>query len=121
MDKDVDDSIEYMRENMAEFETVERPSLNGDQLKVDLLVKFDKLKRLKEDKLEDVEIVLGGKGVLKEFQENLPGMGIGEMKDITVKYPKDYFDKNLAGDEITFTAIVKEIKKRRRFIYNRFL
>lgn len=111
-DKDVDDSVEYMREKMAEFETVERPAMNGDQVKIDLLKKFDKLERLKEDKLEDVEIVLGAEGILKEFQEALPGMGIGEMKDITVKYPADYYDKNLAGDEITYTAIVKEVKKR---------
>ena len=111
-EKDVDDSIEYMRERMAEFEPVERQSMNGDQLKIDLLKKFDKLNRLKEDKLEDVEIVLGAEGVLKEFQEGLLGMRIGEMKDIAVKYPKDYYDKNLAGNEITYTAVIKEVKKR---------
>jgi trigger factor len=111
-EKDVDDSIEYMRERMAEFEPVERQSMNGDQLKVDLLKKFDKLSRLKEDKLEDVEILLGAEGVLKEFQDGLLGMRIGEMKDITVKYPDDYYDKNLAGDEIMYTAVVKEVKKR---------
>lgn len=111
-EKDVNDSVEYMREKMAEFETVERPAINGDQVKIDLLKKFDKLGRLKEDKLEDVEIVLGAEGILKEFQEGLPGMGIGEMKDITVKYPADYYDRNLAGDEITYTAVIKEVKKR---------
>jgi len=111
-EKDVDDSIEYMREKMAEFEPVERQSMNGDQLKIDLLKKFDKLNRLKEDKLEDVEILMGSEGVLKEFQEGLLGMRIGEMKDITVKYPNDYYDKNLAGNEIIYTAVVKEVKKR---------
>ena len=111
-EKDVQDSIDYMREKMAEFETVERASINGDQVKFDLLKKHDKLGRLKEDKLEDVEIVLGSEGVLKEFQDGLLGMSIGEMKDIAVKYPTDYYDKNLADDEILYTAVLKEVKKR---------
>jgi trigger factor len=111
-EKDVDDSIEYMRENMADFEIVERPAIDGDQVKIDLLVKSDKLNRLKEDKLEGVELILGNEGILKEFQEALPGMGLGEMKDVTVIYPQDYQDPNLAGDEITYTAVVKEVKKR---------
>jgi trigger factor len=111
-EKDVGDSIEYMREKMAEFETVERASMNGDQVKFDLLKKSDKLGRMKDDKLEDVEIVLGSEGILKEFQDGLIGMSIGEMKDIGVKYPENYHDKNLAGDEILYTAVVKEVKKR---------
>ena len=111
-EKDVDDSLQYMAEKMAEYETVERPSMNGDLVKFDLLKKFDKLGRLKEDKLEDVEVVLGSEGILKEFQEGLMGMGLGEMKDIEVQYPGDYYDKNLAGDEIKYTAVIKEIKKR---------
>ncbi len=111
-EKDVDDSIEYMREKMAEFETVERASMNGDLVIVDLLKKYDKLNKLKEDKLENVEIILGSEGVLKGFREGLPGMSIGEMKDISVKYPQDYADSNLAGNEITYTTVVKEIKKR---------
>jgi trigger factor len=111
-EKDVDDSIRYLCERMAEFETVERPAIDGDQVRFDLLKKYDKLGRLKEDKLEDVEAVLGSEGILKEFQDGLMGMSLGEMKDIRVKYPNDYYDKNLAGDEIHYTAVVKEIKKR---------
>lgn len=110
--KDVDDSIEYMREKMAEFETVERASMKGDLIIVDLLKKYEKLNKLNDDTLENVKIILGDKGVLKEFSEGLVGMKIGEMKDIPVKYPQDYFDKNLAANEITYTAVVKEIKKR---------
>ncbi len=97
---------------MAEYHPVQRPSENGDLVIVDLIKKHDKLNRLKEDKLENVELYLGGEGVLEEFQRGLMGVRIGEMKDISVKYPDDYYDKILAGDQILFMAVVKEIKRR---------
>ncbi len=111
-EKDVDDSIEYLRGRMAEYHPVQRPSENGDLVIVDLIKKHDKLNKLKEDKLENAEIYLGGEGVLEEFQRGLMGVRLGEMKDISVKYPDDYYDKNLAGDQILFMAVVKEIKRR---------
>ena len=109
-EKDMDDALNYLRDRKAEFHPVERPSQTGDLVLIDLLKKHDKLGRLKEDKLEDVEIILGGDGVLEEFNKELTGVRIGEMKNVTVEYPESYFDKNLAGDCITFTAVVKEIK-----------
>ncbi len=111
-EKDVDNSLQYLRDRMAEYHPVQRPSENGDLVIVDLIKKHDKLNRLKEDKLENVEIYLGGDGVLEEFQRGLMGVRIGEMKDISVKYPDDYFDKNLAGDQILFMAVTKEIKRK---------
>jgi len=103
-DKDLEESINYLRENMAEFNSVERVATTGDLVIADLNKKFDKL--------ENVEIMLGAKGVLKEFQDGITGMNIGEMKDIEVKYPQDYYDKNLAGNEIIYTALVKEVKEK---------
>jgi trigger factor len=111
-EKDVDDSLEYLRDRMAEFHPVQRPSENGDLVIVDLIKKHDKLNRLKEDKLENAEIYLGSEGILEEFQRGLMGVRIGEMKDISVKYPDDYYDKNLAGDQILFMTVVKEIKRK---------
>jgi trigger factor len=111
-DKEVDNSLQYLRERFAEYEPVTRASENSDLLIVDLLKKHDKLGQLKEDKLENVEIELGSKGLLEEFQRGLQGVRIGEMKDISVKYPADYFDPKLANDQILYLAVVKEIKKK---------
>ncbi|OGC94859.1 MAG: trigger factor [candidate division Zixibacteria bacterium RBG_16_53_22] len=111
-EKEVDDSLNYLRERLAEYHPVQRPTENGDMVIVDMFKKHDKFGRLKEDKLENVEINLGSKGLLEEFQRGIPGMRIGEMKDISVKYPPDYYDTNLAGDQILYMVIVKEIKKK---------
>ncbi len=111
-EKDLNESLDYLRERMAEFEPVQRPAENGDMIIADLVKKHDKLGKLKEEKLENVEIELGSNRILDEFQRGLMGMRIGEMKDISVKYPDNYFDTNLAGNQILFLAVVKEIKKK---------
>jgi trigger factor len=111
-EKEIDESLQYLRERMAEYFPVQRAAENGDLVIVDLLKKHDKLGRLKEEKLENVEIELGHKGILQEFQRGIMGLKIGEMKDISVKYPDNYYDKNLAGDQILYLAVIKEIKKK---------
>lgn len=111
-EKEIDESLNYLRERLAEFHPVQRPSENGDLVIVDLIKKHDKLGRLKDDKLENVEINLGSKGLIEEFQRGILGMRIGEMKDISVKYPADYYDTTLAGDQILYLVIAKEIKKK---------
>jgi trigger factor len=111
-EKDIEDSLLYLKEKLAEFFPVQRPAEDGDLVIADLIKKHDKFGRLKEDKLENVEIELGGKRILEEFQRGVLGMRIGEMKDISVKYPRDYYDSKLAGDQILYLVVVKEIKKK---------
>lgn len=39
-------------------------------------------------------------------------MKAGEEKDVKVKFPDEYFSKDLAGKDATFKVKVNEIKKR---------
>jgi trigger factor len=110
-DTDIDETLQYIQRSNAEYHPVERACHDQDLVVVDLIKKYDKMNRLDDKKLENVEVDLGGDGVLKEFKDGLKGMKIGEMKDIEVKYPDDYSDKLLAGNEVTYTAVVKEVKE----------
>ncbi len=111
-ESDVDEAMDDLRAKLGEYKPVQRPSENGDLVIVDLVNKHDKLGMLKEKKLENVEIELGNKEILDEFQRGLMGVRVGEMKDISVKYPDDYYDTKLAGDQILYLVIVKEIKEK---------
>lgn len=110
-DADVQEGLKRLQRQYAEYIPVERPCHDQDMVIVDLFKKYDKMGRIEDDKLEDVEVDLGSDSVLKEFKEGLKGMNIGEMKDIEVKYPEDYSDKQLAGNEVKYTAFVKEVKE----------
>lgn len=112
-DTDVEETLKQLQDRYAEFVPVERKCHDKDMVIVDLIKKYDKLGKVEKDKFEDVEIDLSSDMVLKEYKENLCGMGIGEMKEIDVKYPEDYFDKQLANNEMRYMAIVKEVKEKK--------
>ncbi len=110
-DKDIDDTISQLQRQNAEYHPVERACHGEDLVVVDLVKKFDKMGTIKDDKMDGVEVDLGSEGVIKEFRDSLRGMSIGEMKDIEIKYPDDYTEKQLAGNEVKYTALVKEVKE----------
>jgi trigger factor len=110
-EKEVEETIKQLQRQNAEYHPVERAAHGEDLVVVDLTKKYDKKGTVKDDRMEGVEVDLGADGVIKEFREGLRGMGIGEMKDIEIKYPEDYSDKEMAGNEVTYTALVKEVKE----------
>lgn len=110
-DEEINEGLQRLQRKYAEYHPVERPCHDQDLVIVDLFKKYDKMGRIDSDKLENVEVNLGSESVLKEFKEGLKGMGIGEMKDIEVRYPDDYPDKQLAGNEVKYTALIKEVKE----------
>ena len=112
-DADIGEALKQLQNKHAEFTPVERKCHDNDLVVVDLIKKYDKLGALKDDKMENVEVDLGYEHVLKEFKEGLRGMSIGEMKEIELKYPDDYSDKQMAGNEIKYMAIVKEVKEKK--------
>ncbi len=65
-----------------------------------------------QDSFPDSEIDLGNKMTVKEFGEVLPGMKVGEEKELTVKYDADYPDPTFAGAEIRYHCKVREVKER---------
>ena len=50
--------------------------------------------------------------ILDGFKDGLMGMKKGEEKDITVKFPKDYYKKEYAEKEAVIKVTVKEIKEK---------
>ncbi|MDR1941452.1 MAG: trigger factor [Endomicrobium sp.] len=55
---------------------------------------------------------LSSQNTVSGFQKDLEGAKIGEEKDVKVSYPKDYPNKNLAGQNITFKTKINEIKEK---------
>jgi trigger factor len=48
---------------------------------------------------------------IKEFREHIPGMKVGEEKNIEVVYADDYSDRAFAGATITYACILKTVKE----------
>ncbi len=61
-------------------------------------------------KADDVEVILGGKGVQPEFTDNLTGVKPDDEKTFVVDYPEDFSSKGLAGKKVEYTAKVTAVR-----------
>lgn len=61
---------------------------------------------------ESTQVVVGAKENLPEFNEHLLRVKEGEKKEFSVEYPEGYPGKELAGKQVDFRLLVKEVKRR---------
>ena len=66
---------------------------------------------MEKQKIMNLEI--GSNSFIPGFEDQVIGIKIDEEKDINVKFPEEYFSKELAGKDATFKVKVHEIKEKR--------
>jgi trigger factor len=112
-DKEVDTQLNMLQKNMAQNEKIEedRPLADGDLAFIDYEGFKDGNPYPDLQKTENYLITIGKGQVLKDFDDQIIGMKPGDQKDITVTFPEDYFNKDLANIEIDFTVSLNEIRK----------
>lgn len=109
-DETVGEVIENLREASATLAPVEdRGATEGDTVTVDFEGKYLNPPEDEPIQVEDVDVVLGGEGVLADFNEHLMGVQPDDERTFTIKYPEDFSSKGLAGKEIEYTARVKAV------------
>jgi len=112
-DADVDQMIDSLREASASLQPVEdRASQAGDTVTINARGKFIDEPEEEEVKVDDVEVVLGGPGVMEEFTENLTGVKPDETRTFTVAYPDDYNSQGLAGKKLGYVAEVTSVRQK---------
>ena len=111
-DSEVDAVVDFLRKKHAENRPVDRAIEKEDVIKIDIEKTGDDDKVLDADKFDDVEIDLSSELTVAEFKEQLPGLKVGEEKEVEVKYPEDYNNKVLAGKSIKYLCKVKEVSER---------
>ena len=101
-----------MQEHNARMITVEdRPVESGDIATIDFEGFVDG-KAFDGGKAEGHELEIGSNTFIPGFEDQIIGMKIDEEKDINVKFPEEYFSKELAGKDATFKVKLHEIKKK---------
>ena len=112
-DEDVDRVIESLRENSATLEPVEdRGAQPGDTVTANFHGKFLNDPDAEPIKVEDVDVVLGGAGVVQEITANLTGAEPDDEKAFTVDYPADFSSPGLAGKQVEYTVKVSAVRIR---------
>ena len=111
-DKDIEDEVNHMAEHNSRMVTVsDRPAQKGDITVIDFVGTVDGVE-FEGGKAENHELELGSNTFIPGFEDQVIGMKTEEVKDINVKFPEDYFSKDLAGKDAVFKVTVHEIKTK---------
>ncbi|WP_280539410.1 trigger factor [Chromohalobacter sp. 11-W] len=105
---DVDQMIDTLRSQNAEWETVERAAADGDQVTVDFQG-FLGDEPFEGGAAEGHELELGSNSFIPGFEEQLVGAQAGDDLEIKVTFPEDYQAEHLAGQEATFKVKVHKV------------
>jgi trigger factor len=110
--KDVDESLEDLRERSAQYVPVEDRSVRQDDyVMAHIQGKDTKTRRLLPS--EKVFVLTGHPDNEEALNENIMGMRIEQEKDFKVRYPEDHQNKRVAGKEIEYHLKVVSIKEKK--------
>ena len=111
-DDDIKHELDHMAERNSRMVTVEdRAVKNGDITVIDFEGFVDGTP-FEGGKAEGHELTIGSNTFIPGFEDQIIGMKKEEEKDIKVKFPDEYFSKDLAGKDATFKVKVHEIKQK---------
>jgi len=109
-DADIDKMIETLREQRKTYKEVERASQNEDQVNLDFTGTIDG-EEFEGGKAKGTNLVLGSKRMIPGFEEGLVGLSAGDEKTLSLTFPEDYHNKDLAGKEAEFAVKVNSVSE----------
>ncbi|TQV75419.1 trigger factor [Aliikangiella marina] len=110
-DEDLTKMIDTLREQQANWVEVKRKSKEGDQVNIDFVGKIDG-EEFAGGKADGFDLELGSKQMIPGFEDQLIGAKAGDEVEVTVTFPEDYQNKEVAGKEATFATTVNIVNKK---------
>jgi trigger factor len=110
-DEDIDQVIEQLRENSASLQPVEdRGAQLGDTVTADFHGTFRDDPGAEPINVQDVDVVMGGEGIVQEITDNLMGAVPDTEKKFMVNYPGEFAAKGLAGKRVEYAVKVNAVR-----------
>lgn len=109
----IERTLEILRKQRRSF-TPREPGAaaqNGDRVTIDFEGKIDG-EAFQGGQASDFSFVLGEGQMLKEFEDAVLGMKVGESKTFPLSFPADYHGKEVAGKTADFLVTVKKIEQQ---------
>lgn len=111
-DKEVEEEVNRMADKNSRMVTVtDRAAKLEDTVIIDFCGSVEG-KEFEGGSAENHELKLGSNTFIPGFEDQVVGMKTEEEKDINVKFPDEYFSKDLAGKDAVFKVKVHEIKEK---------
>lgn len=111
-DSDVDLKINHELESNARVQEVEgREAKENDTVSINFKG-FVEDKAFDGGEAEDYELVLGSHTFIPGFEEQIIGHNVGDEFDVNVKFPEDYHEDSLKGQDAKFECKINSIKEK---------
>jgi trigger factor len=110
---EVDTQLKMLQKNLAKREKIkeDRPLQTGDVAVIDY-EGFKNGQPFEPTKKTDNFIIKVGNGqIVKDLDDGIVGMRIGEERQVTVTFPDDYFKEELVGQKVDFQVTLNEIRE----------
>lgn len=108
IDADVDNMLEILRKQNTRYEQVEREARNDDQLNIDFVGKIDG-EAFAGGSAKGTLLVLGSGRMIPGFEEGLVGAKAGDERVLSLVFPEDYQNLDLAGKAAEFAVTVNSV------------
>ncbi len=108
-DEQVNEALEHMREQHAEFRTVERAAAPGDLVIVDYTLAPE---GLDPTSANGYQFIVGGGAVLPEIDQAVAGMQVGEERHVALRFADDHRMESLRGKGGTADVKLVEVKEK---------
>ena len=110
---DMEEMVDKLRDQHTNYETVERASIQGDQVKVDFSGSLDG-EKIESASGEGVVFSLGKGQMIKDFEEALVGVSALEEKSFDATFPEDYRAEELQKKTVQFEVKVLEVLEAKK-------
>ena len=108
-EREIDEALENLREQHAEFRTVERPADVNDLVIMDYTLTPEGVEPVTQT---GYSFVIGSGAVMREVEEAVIGLAAGGERTANVRFPDDHRNESLRGKSGLATVKVSEVKEK---------
>jgi len=110
-DEAIDKTIGILRKQRRTFaqRSLESQAADGDRVTVDFIGKIDG-EPFEGGKADDFQFNVGEGQMLKEFEDAVRGMKVGDSRTFPLSFPADYHGKDVAGKTADFMVTLKKLE-----------
>ena len=116
-DKDIEDVLSQIANAYAERQVVQRAAAEGDEVTIDFTGTKDG-EEFEGGKAKDYKLLLGSGQFIPGFEDGIIGHNVGDKFDLKLTFPKDYGVKDLAGQKVVFSVLLKQVDEVKKPEFN---
>ena len=107
-ERDVDRTINRLRQRQAQWEDAGRPAREGDRMVANIRVSRRR-DTLEAGELKEAPLLLGETRLMPQLAERLVGLSASQKKRFRLKLPPDYPDESLRGKRVLYEVEVLSV------------